>query len=138
MTVGELMTPFLKLSNNMHAETLVKAMGAVAEADGSWSAGLASSPTTRGRIGVDTSRIRLSDGSGLSRKVNVTADGDHRRTDRAQKEPWWPAWYDALPIAGNPERFVGGTLRNRMLNTGREQLHGKTGSLTGGGAVRAT
>src|SRR4029079_12243925 len=40
MTVGELLTPFLKLSNNMHAETLVKAMGAVVEADGSWSAGL--------------------------------------------------------------------------------------------------
>ena len=41
MTVGELMTPFLKLSNNMHAETLVKAMGAETTGSGSWSAGLA-------------------------------------------------------------------------------------------------
>ncbi|HEY9336124.1 MAG TPA: D-alanyl-D-alanine carboxypeptidase/D-alanyl-D-alanine-endopeptidase, partial [Kribbella sp.] len=73
MTVGELMTPFLKLSNNMHAETLVKAMGAVAEADGSWSAGLGVVTDYAKSIGVDTSRIRLSDGSGLSRKVNVTA-----------------------------------------------------------------
>jgi D-alanyl-D-alanine carboxypeptidase/D-alanyl-D-alanine-endopeptidase (penicillin-binding protein 4) len=132
MTVGELMTPFLKLSNNMHAETLVKAMGAVAEADGSWSAGLGVVTDYAKTLGVDTSRIRLSDGSGLSRKVNVTADSVTDVLIGAQKEPWWQQWYDALPIAGNPQRFVGGTLRSRMLNTpAANNLHGKTGSLTG-------
>ncbi|MEU4193748.1 D-alanyl-D-alanine carboxypeptidase/D-alanyl-D-alanine-endopeptidase [Kribbella sp. NPDC026611] len=132
MTVGELMTPFLKLSNNMHAETLVKTMGAVAEADGSWSAGLGVVTGYAQSIGVDTSRIRLSDGSGLSRKVNVTADAVTDVLIGAQKEPWWQQWYDALPIAGNPARFVGGTLRSRMLNTpAANNLHGKTGSLTG-------
>jgi serine-type D-Ala-D-Ala carboxypeptidase/endopeptidase (penicillin-binding protein 4) len=132
MTVGELMTPFLKLSNNMHAETLVKAMGAVVEADGSWSAGLGVVTDYAQSIGVDTSRIRLSDGSGLSRKVNVTADSVTDVLIGAKKEPWWQQWYDALPIAGNPERFVGGTLRSRMLNTpAANNLHGKTGSLTG-------
>ncbi|MGW7679817.1 D-alanyl-D-alanine carboxypeptidase/D-alanyl-D-alanine endopeptidase [Kribbella sp. NPDC054772] len=132
MTVGELLTPFLKLSNNMHAETLVKAMGAVAEADGSWSAGLDVVTNYAKSLGVDTSRIRLSDGSGLSRKVNVTADSITDVLIGAQKETWWKQWYDALPIAGNPERFVGGTLRSRMANTpAANNLHGKTGSLTG-------
>jgi D-alanyl-D-alanine carboxypeptidase/D-alanyl-D-alanine-endopeptidase (penicillin-binding protein 4) len=132
MTVGELMTPFLKLSNNMHAETLVKAMGAVAEASGTWPAGLGVVTDYAQSIGVDTSRIRLSDGSGLSRKVNVTADAVTDVLIGAQKEPWWQQWYDALPIAGNPQRFVGGTLRSRMLNTpAANNLHGKTGSLTG-------
>ncbi|MEU4291542.1 D-alanyl-D-alanine carboxypeptidase/D-alanyl-D-alanine-endopeptidase [Kribbella sp. NPDC026596] len=132
MTVGELMTPFLKLSNNMHAETLVKAMGAVVEAEGSWSAGLGVVTDYAQSIGVNTSRIRLSDGSGLSRKVNVTADSVTDVLIGAQKEPWWQQWYDALPIAGNPQRFVGGTLRSRMLNTpAANNLHGKTGSLTG-------
>jgi D-alanyl-D-alanine carboxypeptidase/D-alanyl-D-alanine-endopeptidase (penicillin-binding protein 4) len=132
MTVGELMTPFLKLSNNMHAETLVKAMGAVVEASGTWSAGLGVVTDYAQSIGVDTSRIRLSDGSGLSRKVNVTADAVTDVLIGAQKETWWQQWYDALPIAGNPERFVGGTLRSRMLNTpAANNLHGKTGSLTG-------
>ncbi|WP_238151230.1 D-alanyl-D-alanine carboxypeptidase/D-alanyl-D-alanine-endopeptidase [Kribbella sindirgiensis] len=132
MTVGELMTPFLKLSNNMHAETLVKAMGAVVDADGSWPAGLGVVTGYAKSIGVDTSRIRLSDGSGLSRKVNVTADSITDLLIGAQKESWWKQWYDALPIAGNPDRFVGGTLRSRMQNTpAANNLHGKTGSLTG-------
>ena len=47
-------------------------------------------------------------------------------------EPWFDTWYDALPIAGNPDRFTGGTLRSRMRNTAAaNNLHGKTGSLTG-------
>jgi D-alanyl-D-alanine carboxypeptidase/D-alanyl-D-alanine-endopeptidase (penicillin-binding protein 4) len=132
MTVGELLTPFLKLSNNMHAETLVKAMGAVVEAEGSWPAGLDVVTDYARSLGVDTSRIRLSDGSGLSRKVNVTADSITDVLIGAQHEPWWQQWYDALPIAGNPERFVGGTLRNRMRDSAAaNNLHGKTGSLTG-------
>jgi D-alanyl-D-alanine carboxypeptidase/D-alanyl-D-alanine-endopeptidase (penicillin-binding protein 4) len=132
MTVGELMNPFLKLSNNMHAETLVKAMGAVAEASGSWPAGLGVVTDYAKSVGVDTGTIRLSDGSGLSRKVNVTADSITDLLIAVQKEPWWQQWYDALPIAGNPDRFTGGTLRNRMRNTpAANNLHGKTGSLTG-------
>ncbi|GAA1554067.1 D-alanyl-D-alanine carboxypeptidase/D-alanyl-D-alanine-endopeptidase [Kribbella hippodromi] len=132
MTVGELMTPFLKLSNNMHAETLVKTMGAVAEADGSWPAGLDVVTNYAKSLGVDTDRIRLSDGSGLSRKVNVTADSITDILIGAQKESWWKQWYDALPIAGNPNRMVGGSLRSRMLNTPAvNNLHAKTGSLTG-------
>ncbi|TWD83658.1 D-alanyl-D-alanine carboxypeptidase/D-alanyl-D-alanine-endopeptidase (penicillin-binding protein 4) [Kribbella amoyensis] len=132
MTVGELMNPFLKLSNNMHAEHLVKAMGAVAEADGSWSAGLGLVTQYAKSAGVDTSTIRLSDGSGLSRKVNVTAKSVTDLLIGAQREPWFQQWYDALPIAGNPDRFTGGTLRSRMANTpAANNLHGKTGSLTG-------
>ena len=132
MTVGELMNPFLKLSNNMHAETLVKAMGAVAKANGSWSAGLGVVTDYAKSVGVDTSTIRLSDGSGLSRKVNVTAKSVTDILLAAQKEPWFQQWYEALPIAGNPDRFTGGTLRSRMANTpAANNLHGKTGSLTG-------
>ena len=132
MTVGELMNPFLKLSNNMHAETLVKAMGAVAKANGSWSAGLGVVTDYATSVGVNTGTIRLSDGSGLSRKVNVTANSVTDILLAAQKEPWFQQWYDALPIAGNADRFTGGTLRSRMANTpAANNLHGKTGSLTG-------
>ncbi len=132
MPVGELMTPFLKLSNNMHAETLVKAMGAVAEADGSWPTGLGIVADYAKGIGVDTGQLRISDGSGLSRKVNLTADSITDLLIGTRQEPWWQQWYNALPVAGNPERLVGGTLRTRMLDTpAADNLRGKTGSLTG-------
>ncbi len=64
--------------------------------------------------------------------MNVTAKSVTDVLLGAQHEPWFQQWYDALPIAGNPDRFVGGTLRSRMAGTpAANNLHGKTGSLTG-------
>ena len=132
MTLGEIMTPFLKLSNNMHAETLVKTMGAVKAGSGSWGAGLDVVTDWAATAGVDTGTIRLSDGSGLSRKDNVTGDAVTDVLVAARTKPWFQQWYDALPIAGNPDRFVGGTLRSRMAGTpAANNVHAKTGSLTG-------
>jgi D-alanyl-D-alanine carboxypeptidase/D-alanyl-D-alanine-endopeptidase (penicillin-binding protein 4) len=132
MTVGELMIPFMKLSNNMHAETLVKTMSAEAGGGGTWPSGLAIVTEYARTVGVDVATIRLSDGSGLSRKVNVTPDSIGDLLLGVQQEPWYQQWYASLPIAGNPGRLVGGTLRNRMRNTpAANNVHAKTGSLTG-------
>lgn len=132
MTVGELLTPYLKLSNNMHAEALVKALGAEKTGTGSWSAGLAEVRSWLTANGVDATRTRLVDGSGLSRMGNVRAQDLTDLLVTVRDEPWFETWYDALPVAGNPDRAVGGTLRNRMRNTAAaDNLHGKTGSLTG-------
>ncbi len=132
MTVARLMTPFLKLSNNGHAETLVKTLGAEVASEGSWPAGLEQVVAYADEQGVDVSRIRLADGSGLSRMNELTPDAITDLLVAAQDEPWFDRWYDALPIAGEPDRMVGGTLRSRMVGTAAaENLHGKTGSLTG-------
>ncbi|GAA1718010.1 D-alanyl-D-alanine carboxypeptidase/D-alanyl-D-alanine-endopeptidase [Kribbella yunnanensis] len=136
MTVGELMTPFMKLSNNMHAEHLVKAMGAAVKGQGTWPAGLAVVTDYAKSKGVDTSTIRINDGSGLARKVNLTSNAITTLLLAVQQEPWFAQWYAALPIAGNPDRFTGGTLSARMRNTpAANNLHGKTGSLTGATAL---
>lgn len=132
ITVARLMTPFLKLSNNGHAETLVKTLGAELAGAGSWSAGLERVVAYAEEQGVDVSRIRLADGSGLSRLDELTPDAITDLLLAVQDEAWFDRWYAALPIAGEPDRMVGGTLRSRMVGTAAAgNLHGKTGSLTG-------
>ncbi len=131
MPVSDVMTPFMKLSNNMHAEALVKTLGQETSGTGSWDEGLAVELNYVAGTGVDTSNLRLSDGSGLSRFDLVSARNISDLLVAVQDEPWFDGWYDALPIAGNPDRFTGGTLRSRMVGTSAaNNLHGKTGSLT--------
>jgi serine-type D-Ala-D-Ala carboxypeptidase/endopeptidase (penicillin-binding protein 4) len=127
-----LLVPFLKLSNNSHAEALVKSMGRVVRGDGSWDAGLAVLTEKLKGLGVDPGVSRMVDGSGLSTMDAVTPAQLTALLDNIQQRPWFPAWYDALPIAGAPDRLVGGTLRGRMSGTpAANNVHAKTGSLTG-------
>lgn len=137
MTLAELYRPFLKLSNNMHAEVLAKSLGRVEAGEGSWGAGLrVISNHVRAEYGVDATRLRLADGSGLSRWDNIAPAEITDLLIAARSRPWFATWYDTLPIAGNPDRMVGGTLRNRMRGTpAANNVHAKTGTLTGASAL---
>ncbi|MFJ6195426.1 D-alanyl-D-alanine carboxypeptidase/D-alanyl-D-alanine-endopeptidase [Micromonospora sp. NPDC092111] len=132
MTLAELMVPFLKLSNNGHAEVLTKEIGRVISGAGSWPAGLTAISEYVADTGMDTGTLRQRDGSGLSRRNLIPADEFVALLAAVRREPWFDTWYAALPIAGNAERFVGGTLRSRMRGTpAANNVHAKTGSLTG-------
>ncbi|WP_422738532.1 D-alanyl-D-alanine carboxypeptidase/D-alanyl-D-alanine endopeptidase [Micromonospora sp. WMMD729] len=132
MSLGELMTPFLKLSNNGHAEVLTKEIGRVLSGTGTWSAGLTAISEYVADTGMDTGTLRQRDGSGLSRRNLVPAAEFVDLLTAVRAQPWFATWYAALPIAGQPERFVGGTLRSRMAGTpAAGNVHAKTGSLTG-------
>lgn len=131
MPLSQMYIPFLKLSNNGHAEVLVKTMGQVVSHEGSWDAGLQVIADRLASFGVDPAVIQQVDGSGLSRMDLVPADQITHLLVAAQRKPWFSIWYNALPIAGNPDRLVGGTLRNRLGGTPAAGMHGKTGSLTG-------
>ncbi|MDI2032789.1 D-alanyl-D-alanine carboxypeptidase/D-alanyl-D-alanine-endopeptidase [Saccharopolyspora sp. TS4A08] len=132
MPLRELLVPFLKLSNNVHAEVLVKAMGRERAGEGTWEAGTGVVADALRGLGVDPAALRLVDGSGLSRMDGVTPDQLALLLDNAAQRPWAQAFHDALPIAGVPERMVGGTLRDRMVDTpAANNVHAKTGSLTG-------
>ncbi len=136
MQLKDLLIPFLKLSNNMHAEILTKAMGVKATGKGSWDAGLAAIEGYVKGLGIDTSQFRQVDGSGLSRMDFIPASVLAQVLTKVRKEPWYEDWYTGLPVACDPARFVGGTLRSRMCNTPAAlNARGKTGSLTGASAL---
>jgi D-alanyl-D-alanine carboxypeptidase/D-alanyl-D-alanine-endopeptidase (penicillin-binding protein 4) len=134
--LSQLLTPFLKLSNNMMAEALTKAMGAKVSGEGSWSAGTDAIVDDVATNGVDPKVIQLFDGSGLGRADYLTTDQLAALLTTVRSKPWFATWYAALPIAGNPDQLIGGTLRNRMRGTAAaNNLHGKTGSMTGVSAL---
>jgi D-alanyl-D-alanine carboxypeptidase/D-alanyl-D-alanine-endopeptidase (penicillin-binding protein 4) len=132
MPLRELVVPLLKLSNNMHAEILVKAAGRKASGVGSWPAGLAALRAKLPGLGINPNALRLVDGSGLSRMDVISPDQLVSLMTAARGKPWFGYWYDALPVAGKADRMVGGTLRNRMRGTpAAGNVHAKTGSMTG-------
>jgi D-alanyl-D-alanine carboxypeptidase/D-alanyl-D-alanine-endopeptidase (penicillin-binding protein 4) len=136
MPLSQLLTPFLKLSNNLHAETLVKAAGRKVSGQGSWPAGLAAMSSALGAFGLNSQQFAMVDGSGLSRQDDVTTDQISTLLLAAQQQPWFSTWYNALPIAGVSDRMVGGTLRSRMVGTpAANNMHAKTGSMTGVSAL---
>ncbi|MGV9878399.1 D-alanyl-D-alanine carboxypeptidase/D-alanyl-D-alanine endopeptidase [Streptomyces sp. NPDC003006] len=137
MKLKDLMVPFMKLSNNMHAESLTKAMGHKATGrPGSWRDGIAAIGGYLKTAGVDPGKLRQVDGSGLSRKDNAPADQYIELLRSAKGEPWFADWYASLPVACAPGKSVGGTLRSRMCGTPAAlNVHAKTGTLTGASAL---
>ncbi|NDU71879.1 D-alanyl-D-alanine carboxypeptidase/D-alanyl-D-alanine-endopeptidase [Actinomadura sp. DSM 109109] len=136
MPLSRLMVPFLKLSNNMVAETLVKAIGREKAGKGSWAAGLPVVARHARGQGVPTARLKIADGSGLSRENRTTARDISTILRRAQGAPWFTGWFRSLPVAGDPDRLDGGTLRSRMGSTpAAGNVHAKTGTLTGASAL---
>ncbi|MEH0933699.1 D-alanyl-D-alanine carboxypeptidase/D-alanyl-D-alanine endopeptidase [Micromonospora psammae] len=132
MPLAELMVPFLKLSNNGHAEVLTKEIGRVISGSGTWPAGLTAISEYVADTGMDTGTLRQRDGSGLSRRNLIPPAEFVGLLAAVRAEPWFDTWYAALPIAGNSDRFVGGTLRSRMRGTpAANNVRAKTGSLTG-------
>ena len=133
MQLSDLLVPFMKLSNNMHAEALTKAMSRADGGSGTWKSGLAVTTSYLRSLGVPMSGVTLTDGSGLTRRNKLTPRALATTLQKVKKEDWWPQFYASLPVAGNHQRMVGGTLRHRMDNDSfaRNNARGKTGSLTG-------
>lgn len=132
MPLAELITPLLKLSNNNMSEVLLKAMGRKTANAGTASAGVAAIGGFLQRQGLSDQGVVQVDGSGLSRRNQISSQSLGELLLVARKQPWFATWYGALPVAGDAQRMTGGTLRYRLQGSAAvDNLHAKTGSMQG-------
>ncbi len=128
-TLDTILTYMNKVSDNLSAECLLKTLGMPASGtDGNWDDGTRAVRRYLQEQGVDTTKIVIVDGSGLSRydltntRTIVTLLGAAYHTPAL-----WPILYHSLPIAGRD-----GTLESRMRGTrAQDRVHAKTGTVSG-------
>jgi D-alanyl-D-alanine carboxypeptidase/D-alanyl-D-alanine-endopeptidase (penicillin-binding protein 4) len=114
-----------KVSHNLHAELLLRAVGHEKFGVGSTAAGLKVEREFLRAAGVADGDIILSDGSGLGRDNLVTPRGMVALLAYAAHQPWGADFHSTLPIAG-----ADGTLETRMTGTAAAGLiQAKTGEI---------
>ncbi len=138
--VGSLIHRFLKNSDNLYGEMLLRRAGATIADDAPLPPNLGASVSSQDVAGVahramirwllqnkvPVEGLRLSDGSGLSRYDTLTPLAITRLLGVAQKLDGGALFYDALPIAG-----VDGTLKSRFKGSAAQgNLHAKTGTFS--------
>jgi serine-type D-Ala-D-Ala carboxypeptidase/endopeptidase (penicillin-binding protein 4) len=114
-----------KISQNLHAELLLRAVGREKFGAGSTAAGLKVEREFLHAAGVPDGDILLSDGSGLGRDNLVTPRGMAALLAYAARQPWGADFHSTLPVAGSD-----GTLETRMTGTAAAGLiQAKTGEI---------
>jgi serine-type D-Ala-D-Ala carboxypeptidase/endopeptidase (penicillin-binding protein 4) len=126
LPLGDTVKLVNKISQNLHTEVLLRT---TARQQGPWATPeelLKFPQEFYARAGIAEDDVIQTDGSGLSRHDMVTPRALVALLQFAQKQPWFPAFYSSLPVAG-----IDGTLNERMKDspiTGR--VHAKTGSVS--------
>jgi len=114
-----------KVSENLHAEILLRTVAKEKSGEGSLTAGLKIEQQFLTSIGITPGDVHVDDGSGLSRENLVTPRAVISLLEYDSHQPWGDAYFSTLPVAG-----VDGTLDNRMKGTPAEgRIEGKTGSV---------
>ena len=114
-----------KISQNLHAELLLRTIAREKAGVGTTDAGIELEKQFLRAAGIADGDAVLVDGSGLSRQNLVTPRAVVQLLAYASQQPWGESFRSTLPIAGED-----GTLEDRMKGTpAAGHLHAKTGSL---------
>jgi D-alanyl-D-alanine carboxypeptidase/D-alanyl-D-alanine-endopeptidase (penicillin-binding protein 4) len=114
-----------KVSQNLHAELLLRAAARATKGFGVTEAGIWAEQDFLRNIGVADDDVLLEDGSGLSGGDLVTPRSLAQVLHFDAQQPWGEGYISTFPIAG-----VDGTLENRMKKTSAAgMVFAKTGSL---------
>jgi D-alanyl-D-alanine carboxypeptidase/D-alanyl-D-alanine-endopeptidase (penicillin-binding protein 4) len=121
--VLQLMT---KVSENLHAELMLREVGRVRRRSGTRETGLEELGAFLTQIGTTSDEWRAEDGSGLSRNDEVTPRAMTRLLTHMTASKNADAWLSLLPRGGED-----GTLSNRLCcASDTRQVRAKTGTLT--------
>jgi serine-type D-Ala-D-Ala carboxypeptidase/endopeptidase (penicillin-binding protein 4) len=114
-----------KVSQNLHAELLLRLLGKTLGTDGSFEEGTRVVRQFMVSAGVDDNDMFFYDGSGMSMDDRIAPRALTKLLTYAARQPWGPAWRKTLPVAG-----VDGTLANRFKSSPvKGRLWAKTGTL---------
>ncbi|AWE06830.1 D-alanyl-D-alanine carboxypeptidase/D-alanyl-D-alanine-endopeptidase [Lysinibacillus sp. 2017] len=113
-TLAQMFPVFLKLSNNSMGDIFVKTLGKHVYGEGNLETGAQVLMDYGHAKDISMSNWRFVDGSGLSAQNRVTAIGLTQLLYEVQSEPYYHTFYQALPVAGDKDRLIGGTLKSRF------------------------
>ncbi len=114
-----------KISQNLHAELLLRVAARQAAGTTSIEAALKFAQDFRTSIGIEENDVVLNDGSGLSRRDLVTPQATVQLLRWVAQQPWGELFRSTLPVAGED-----GTLSDRMkAPPALDRIQAKTGSL---------
>jgi D-alanyl-D-alanine carboxypeptidase/D-alanyl-D-alanine-endopeptidase (penicillin-binding protein 4) len=125
LPLGDTLKLVNKISQNLHTEVLLRT---AARQQGRWAKpdDLLKFPEEfYAKAGIAPGDVVQEDGSGMSRHDLVTPRALVALLLYAQKQSWFPAYFNSLPVAG-----IDGTLNDRMKKAGMMgRIHAKTGSI---------
>jgi D-alanyl-D-alanine carboxypeptidase/D-alanyl-D-alanine-endopeptidase (penicillin-binding protein 4) len=130
--LSEDVTYTLKVSQNLHAEVLLRDVGVAYSCMGSQGAGLTALREYLPHVGIDPGDFTLVDGSGMSGHDLVTPRAVAKLLSFAAHDPktgapqpWFAAWKASLPVGG-----VDGTLADRFTAAPlKGHVFAKTGTM---------
>ena len=114
-----------KVSQNLHAELLLRMLGVTFGKDGSLAQGTRVVRQFMVDAGVSDFDFFFYDGSGMSMDDRIAPRAYTQLLSYASRQPWGASWRDTFPIAG-----VDGSLAGRFKNSSlKGRLWAKTGTL---------